>query len=236
MTGDRRKADWELSRAQVRRVDHLAVESLGIPSLLLMENAGRGVAEALLRRGVSIQSPVIVCCGKGNNGGDGLVVARHLEIYEIPVEAIIFDDPASFSPDARTALDILRRTDVPLHQFALPEDLPQLRNQLRRAGWIVDALLGTGFSGVVREPYAAAIEEINVAGAPVLAIDVPSGLDCDTGEVAGVCVRATATATLLARKPGFRVAAAQAWLGDVEVVEIGIPRSAVRGWLGLDHH
>jgi NAD(P)H-hydrate epimerase len=214
-----------LSREQARTLDRIAIEQFGIPGLILMENAGRSCAELLMRLGVSTTSPVMICCGKGNNGGDGMVMARHLEVLEVPVEVILCHDPEQFRGDAAVNFHILGHTDIPVHCLKMPEDLPVLRRHLSRASWVVDALLGTGGTGCVRSPIDEVICEINATGMPILAIDIPSGLDCDLGEAEGAVIRATATAALVAPKPGFRSEQARQYLGEVHVVPIGIPQT-----------
>ncbi|WP_437229328.1 NAD(P)H-hydrate epimerase [Planctomicrobium sp. SH661] len=221
-----------LSREQVRAVDRIAIEEFGIPGMLLMENAGRGCADLLIDQGVCTSSPVVICCGKGNNGGDGFVMARHLEIRGVPVEILIFCSPKEFSGDAALNYRIASRTDIPIHQLNLPDDEEQLVKHLDHASWIVDALLGTGTSGGIRPPLDLVVEKINAAGKPVFAIDIPSGLDCDLGDPVSCCVNATVTATMVATKPGFRSKTGVARTGAVHVVEIGIPQTALAMILG----
>jgi NAD(P)H-hydrate epimerase len=202
-----------LLRSEVRELDRRAIEEFGVPGVVLMENAGRGTVELLLRLGVS--GPVAVCCGKGNNGGDGFVIARHLDNHGMPVRVLLFVRPEEIAGDAAVNYEILRRSEVPV--VNQPESIGE-------AEWIVDALLGTGLSGTVRPPFAEAIEAINSHGARVLAVDIPSGLDCDSGQPLGVPVRADHTATFVAEKAGFALPGASAWLGKVHVVDIGAPR------------
>jgi NAD(P)H-hydrate epimerase len=154
-------------------------------------------------------------------------MARHLEIRGVPVEVLIFHDPQEDSGDAATNFRILRRSDVPIHQLSLPADRVQLEKHLQRASWVVDALLGTGARGPARFPYDLIIDRINAAGRPVFAIDLPSGLDCDLGDPAAHCVRATLTATLVAAKPGFLAPAGKAHVGEVHVLDIGVPRTVL---------
>jgi len=215
-----------LSREQVRSMDRIAMEEFGIPGIILMENAGRGCADLLISQGVCPSSPVVICCGKGNNGGDGFVMARHLEVQEIPVEVLMFSNPREFTGDAATNFRIISRTDIPIHYLNLPGDEAQLEKHLKHASWIVDALLGTGSHGPIRTPYDIVIEKMNESGCPIFAIDVPSGLDCDRGDPISCCVHATVTATMVASKPGFRSSTGKSVVGDVHVVEIGVPRTA----------
>jgi len=216
-----------LSREQVRSMDRIAIEEFGIPGIILMENAGRGCADLLISQGVCPSSPVVICCGKGNNAGDGFVMARHLEVQGIPVEVLIFSNPKDFSGDAATNFKIVSSTDIPVHYFNLPEDEAQLQKHLSHSSWIVDALIGTGSHGTVRPPYSLVVDKINASGRPVFSIDVPSGLDCDCGDPVSCCVRATVTATMVAVKPGFRSKTGKSAVGNVHVVEIGVPRTAL---------
>jgi NAD(P)H-hydrate epimerase len=212
-----------LSRDAVRDVDRVAIEDFGVPGIVLMENAGRNAAELLWAQGLN--GPVVVCCGKGNNGGDGFVVARHLENRGADVRVLLFADPESLHGDAATNWRIVQKAGIPLTVFAGDVDLAALDAELQDAAWIVDALLGTGITGTIRGPYAKIIAAINASSSKVFAVDLPSGLDCDRGEPLGVCVRADVTATFVARKTGFESPAAKEWLGKVHVLDIGIPRA-----------
>jgi len=212
-----------LSRDEVRDVDRRAVEEFGMPSIVLMENAGRGAAELLARLG--IDGRVAVCAGRGNNGGDGFVIARHLEIRGFDVRVLLFADPQSLEGDAATNFRILSAAGTPVSQWTPDVDADRLLQELSSGAWIVDALLGTGMRGTVREPLATVIKAINAADVPVLAVDLPSGLDCDTGQSLGACVQAAHTATFVARKRGFDVQGAKKFTGAVHVIDIGVPRA-----------
>jgi len=212
-----------LSREEVRALDRRAIEEFGVPGVVLMENAGRGAAELLLTLGV--QGPVVVCCGKGNNGGDGLVIARHLDNRGVPVRVLLFARPDELEGDAGINHRIAARAGLPIDIDAgNPVDGEALRQKLAAAQWVVDALFGTGLRGPVRPPFDQVIAVINASGRRVLAVDIPSGLDCDTGRPLGATVRAEHTATFVARKKGFADPAAAAWLGQVHVLDIGAPR------------
>lgn len=219
-----------LTREQVRELDRRATEEYGLLGLVLMENAGRGVAELLVHLGVN--GPVVICCGTGNNGGDGFVIARHLDIRGIPVRIFLFGDPQRLSPDAalnyRIASSSGLGVDVRTEQTL---DEQELTGALAGAGWVIDCLLGTGARGTVRAPLSTVIAAINACGTPVLAADLPSGLDCDTGEPLGLAVRAQHTATFVAPKRGFAIPAAQRYLGQVHVLDIGAPRQLVEQYL-----
>ena len=216
-----------LSRAEVRDVDRRAIEDYGVPGVVLMENAGRGVAEWLVDLG--IEGPVTICAGKGNNGGDGFVIARHLQNRGERVRVLLFCDPQDLKGDAQINYRVIEAADTPLQVFGSEPDIDQLDGELQRSAWLVDALLGTGTQGVVREPSATVIDRINASTAKVLAVDLPSGMDCDTGRPLGCCVRADFTATLVARKLGFDAAGAELYTGEIRVIDIGVPRSMLEG-------
>lgn len=212
-----------LTRAEVRRVDEVAIRDFGMPGIVLMENAGRGAAELLASLGIA--GRVVICAGHGNNGGDGFVIARHLENRGCDVRVLLFADPVRLSVDAATNWTILEAADSPRRVIVGAPDASDLESEFRRADWIVDALLGTGTTGGVREPFRTVIERINASGRRVFAVDLPSGLDCDTGLPLGPCVRAQHTATFVAWKSGFDVPGSEAWTGAVTVVDIGVPRA-----------
>lgn len=210
-----------LSREQVRRVDSLASEKFHIPGIVLMENAGRGAAALLAA--TRIRGPILICAGKGNNGGDGFVMARHLSNGGHEIRVLLFADPATLRGDAAINYRILAASGLAIQVYTERTPAKTLRGEFTTASWLVDALLGTGFQGTVREPWATVIEAMNDSGTPIFSVDLPSGLDCDTGTTSGACIRATQTATFVARKIGFDHPAAQGWTGRVDVVEIGVP-------------
>jgi len=215
-----------LTREQVRALDRLAIETYGVPGIVLMENAGRGAAEVLLS--LVVNGKVVICCGKGNNGGDGLVVARHLDNHRVAVQILLFTRPEKLSGDAENNYQIAARSELPITILGDEEFEPGIVSGiLEEADWIVDALYGTGLQGPVRPPLDGVIDAINASGRKVLAVDLPSGLDCDTGQPMGPTIRADHTVTFVAPKKGFDAPVAQAWLGQVHVVDIGAPRVLV---------
>jgi NAD(P)H-hydrate epimerase len=214
-----------LSRDEVRAVDHRAIADYGVPGVVLMENAGRGAAELLLSLGV--RGPVTICAGKGNNGGDGFVIARHLDIHQVPVRVLVFARPEELSGDAAINFGIIQKSGLPLAFFGPDVTEAALQRELAATEWVVDALFGTGLTGAVRPPFDWVIASINASAARVLAVDIPSGLDCDTGLPMGPTIRAEHTVTFVAAKKGFAEPAAREWLGQVHVVGIGAPRAAL---------
>ena len=218
------------NREQSREVDRRAIQQYGIPGLVLMENAGRGTTDVLCRLGIA--GPVLVCCGKGNNGGDGFVVARHLEIRGYEARVLLWADPAELGGDAAANYAILAKMDVPIEAFGAVHDPDRLARHLAGAAWIVDALLGTGARGEPRPPMDAVVDQLNGSGVPILAIDVPSGLDCDTGQAARHTIRARHTCTFVAMKAGFLPPGAAPYTGDVHVLDIGAPAKLMREVVG----
>lgn len=215
-----------MTRDEVRAVDRRAIDEYGLTGLVLMENAGRGTAALLIELG--IHGPVVVCAGRGNNAGDGFVIARHLENRGDDVRVLLFGPPDDLGGDAGVNLRVVEKAGTPLRVFGPTFDVHELDVELSRAEWIVDALLGTGARGEVREPLATVIRRINAATGRVLAVDLPSGLDCDTGQPLGECVRADHTATFVARKRGFDAPDADKWTGAVHIIDIGVPRAMLR--------
>lgn len=215
-----------LSRKWIREVDRRAIEEYGIPGPVLMENAGRGTADLLCRMG--IDGTVLVLCGRGNNAGDGFVIARHLELRGFRLEVLLCTSPDHLQGDALLNFNVVRKSGIPLHFLADPNVGDHLGERLRAADWIVDAMLGTGAVGAVRPPFDRVIATLNQSGRKVMAVDLPSGLDCDGGPTAGAVVRADVTATFVAWKPGFLVEGARAFTGEVHVMDIGAPRKLIQ--------
>jgi NAD(P)H-hydrate epimerase len=220
MTSDSETTDQPLralTREQVRRVDQYAIRVWGMTGLVLMENAGRGAADVLCELGVD--GTVLVACFRGNNGGDGFVLARHLNLRGCQVEVVLCCPPNELRGDAATNHAILAKTDVPIHAW----DAADVRRRLESADWIIDALLGTGSAGDPRSPLDRVIEDINRSPAKKMAIDVPSGLDCDTAAPGRPTVRADQTCSFVAPKPGLLAESARDYVGRLHVLDIGVP-------------
>jgi hydroxyethylthiazole kinase-like uncharacterized protein yjeF len=223
-----------LDAEAMRAVDRWAIEERGVAGLELMERAGAGVARAVER--LAPDGPVTVLCGKGNNGGDGLVAARLLREAGRTVMVVCTVPPQEFVGDARANLDRLSG-DPPLQLSGAawtgesgPQDAPSSgADVFGGAAVFVDALLGTGFQGEPRGAVAAAIDAINRADAPVVGVDVPSGVDASTGVVRGAAVRAALTVTFHAAKPGLWISPGKAHAGEVQTLDIGVPRGAPGG-------
>jgi NAD(P)H-hydrate epimerase len=211
-----------LTRAQVREIDRRSIEKYHIPGVVLMENAARAVADAAMEMMRGVESPaVLIVCGGGNNGGDGLAVARHLHNRGWAAELLLAADATAYRNEAKTNWQIVQAMGLPITAI-------ENSNALLRGGvdLLVDALFGTGLSSAPRDTRA--IEMMGGHDVPVLSVDIPSGLDCDTGEPLGTaCVRATRTVTFVAEKAGFENPRSRQYLGDVIVGDIGCPRELI---------
>lgn len=220
-----------LTCQQIRELDILAIEHVGIPGLILMENAARCVAEFVYGALVHPQAAwVLVLCGPGNNGGDGFVVARHLHNAGVQCVVALATQSAGLRGDAAINYGICARIGTPLIDATVSAGLEQVRELSRGADVIVDGLLGTGATGEPRGTIAELIRLANGAThARRIAIDIPSGLNADTGAVADPCFKADATVTFVAAKIGFAAPEARRVLGRVLVADIGIPRNLIPG-------
>ena len=223
--------DFPVTREQIREIDRRAIEDFGIKGLILMENAGRACAqEAEEMLAGTGGKEVAVFCGPGNNGGDGFVIARHLSNRGAAVHAYLLgsvDRLLRGAGDAAVNLEIVLNMDIPLTETPDPGAAAAAVEQCNAADLIVDAMLGTGLSGQVREPFLSAIGALNRLKRPVLAVDVPSGLDCNTGTPLGAAVRADRTVTFVLSKKGFLQPEAAEYTGRVVVADISVPRRLI---------
>jgi len=210
-----------LNRQRAREVDRRAVEEYGLSGLVLMENAGRACADTL--REIGATGPVVICCGRGNNAGDGFVIARHLDLWGMTVRVLLFGDPNRLSGDATVNYAVLGKCDVPIVLLDSADD-ERFERALQGADCIIYALLGTGARGAPRPPLDKVIRKLNDHSARRMAVDLPSGLDCDTGEPAKITFRAHHTCTFVAPKAGFAADTAKEFIGAVHVLDIGAPR------------
>jgi len=220
-----------LTRAEVREIDRFAIEEYGLPGVVLMENAGAAAARLLHALAGKPGASVAIACGRGNNGGDGFVMARHLQLLGHDVRLLLACDPQDQRGDAAINFRVAERAGLPLVHLATASSAEWIA-AFRGSRWIVDALLGTGASGPPRGAVAhaiAALNEVRNAGAAdagsvhVFAVDLPSGLDCDTAATPGDCVRADVTATFVAPKAAFTNPAAASFTNAVHVLGIGVP-------------
>jgi hydroxyethylthiazole kinase-like uncharacterized protein yjeF len=222
-----------LTREAVREVDRRATADYGIPSVVLMENAALHLAEVVLDVCESDGPRVLILCGPGNNGGDGLAAARHLHNDGVRVEIVLSGPGSRLNGDAATNLAIDRAMGLPIREASETNPGEAVHAAVAAMGGtdvVVDALLGTGLTRTVTGPTAALIAEVNrlgSEGATVVAADLPSGLDCDSGEPLGAAVRADTTVSFAGLKAGFVRLPAQEYIGDVVVADIGAPRELI---------
>ncbi|HEY5672864.1 MAG TPA: NAD(P)H-hydrate dehydratase [Malonomonas sp.] len=212
-----------ISAAEMQAIDRQAIEQIGIPGVVLMENAGRAATEVFCREFSDFYpGPVLVLAGKGNNGGDGYVMARILADRGWLVQTLVLGNEEKIGGDAALMLDILRQLQLPVF---FVEEARELRSRFAAAEptLLIDALLGTGLVSAVRGLYAEAIEMLNSDGAPVFSVDIPSGIDGSSGRICGSAVRADLTVTFDHAKIGHGSYPAAACVGQLVVVEIGIP-------------
>jgi NAD(P)H-hydrate epimerase len=216
-----------VTAAQMREIDRRAIHEIGIPGVVLMENAGRRVFDEATRMVAAGVGSVLVLCGKGNNGGDGFVVARHLINNGYTVEMYLVGSAEEVSGDAKINLTVLQRMGITVHEVQDDRDVQRIASKLDSAALVIDALLGTGLKGSVTGLYATIISALSGSKARVLSVDVPSGIDADTGEPLGVSVRAEKTVTFQYPKIGFKNPDAAQFLGKLIVADIGIPRTCI---------
>ncbi len=229
--GAHRTVQLVLTREASRLVDRLAVERYGVPSIVLMENAAVALREAALRMlGGETRGGVLIACGPGNNGGDGLALARHLHNAGVAMAIVATKPLAAYSSDAGVQAAIVARMGLAVEDCRGEDAAAPFARAAARLGsppaLVVDALLGTGQTEPARGVVQAAIREVNrigAAGAAVLAVDLPSGLNADTGEPMGEAVHAKVTVTMVAPKPGLLLLRAQAYAGEIVVGDIGAP-------------
>ena len=212
-----------LTGKQMKAFDSQAIEDLGIPSLILMENAGLGVAEAVAERWDVASTHVLALSGKGNNGGDALCAARHLIQWGATAEAIILGSSDGLSEETATQARILQEFGSEIRYIDNDSDAEDLDEALWRADVVLDGLLGIGVQGAVRGLYKPVIERVNDSPAEIVAIDLPSGVEADTGHVEGVAIRADLTVTLEYPKIGLLLYPGHAHVGELIVRTIGYP-------------
>jgi len=227
------------TREEMRELDRKAIEDYLIPGIILMENAGRNVAGEAVKMLKCSHSPqtenshctqkVAVLCGKGNNGGDGYVAARHLHNQGIPVTVFVVANISDIlkEGDASVNLQILLKMKIPVQELSDIVMIKNLAKELYGYDVIIDALFGTGLSGEVREPFKTLINTTNDLRIPIISADIPSGLDANTGEVLGSAVRATKTVTFAVSKKGFYLNEGPSHTGEIIITDISIPKELV---------
>ncbi|MBI3660440.1 NAD(P)H-hydrate dehydratase [Candidatus Acetothermia bacterium] len=220
-----------LTGKAMAELDRIAIDEIGIPRLVLMENAGRSVFQIIQERVSEFaQKKIVIVCGKGNNGGDGLVVARHLMNAGASPQIFVLSLKEELSPDARVNAEIFERSEVSVRYLDDDAQLSELAQVLAHAELVVDAIFGTGFEGAARGLSAQAIELINVSPARVFSIDIPSGVEGDTGYVLGPAVLADVTVTLQLPKLGLFLYPGRGYVGELAIGTVGYPRSLVENF------
>src|SRR5687768_11468675 len=222
-----------LNAAQMREADRFTIEDIGVPSLVLMKNAGRQVVaamEAAYERQLS--GRIAVLCGRGNNGGDGFVVARTLLQRGVDTGVFVIGAVSDVRGDARTNLDILGRLGVTVVEISDEQSWELHFSEISQCTLIVDAILGTGLKAAVTGMLETVIADVNAADIPIVAVDLPSGLSADTPQLPGDCVSAAMTVTLAAPKLPLVLPPGEAYAGDVVIADIGIPYEVIEGLEG----
>ena len=225
-TGDNTDELTIMTRQQVRRFDAWAINTMEIPGVVLMENAARSCVELILQMLAGHPHPkVCIFCGSGNNGGDGFVIARHLFNQGVTVKIVICADTAKIKGDAKINFDICRKMNLPIERVDIDSMgiCKDIEECVEDCDLLVDAILGTGMSGELKSSLTLLISCINSHNLPIVAVDIPSGMDCDTGLPLPVCIEAQATVTFVAIKKGFvECPESEAVTGRVFVADIGI--------------
>lgn len=212
-----------VTAAEMRKIDQDTIEGIGIPGIVLMETAGREIVRAIDRNYPTAQR-IGILVGKGNNGGDGLVIARQLAHTGHDVRIFLVSPSDSFSGEARTNLDIANNLGLHIEE-PLSNVLPHIKSH--RCELLVDAILGTGLRGNVREPITNIINAVNALSIPILAVDLPSGLDADTGKPLGTCINANRTVTIGLPKRGLLLHPGAELSGELEIADIGFPKQVI---------
>ncbi len=217
--------------ASTRELDRLAIEQHNIPGFELMQRAGKAAYNTLLKNWPKVKK-IIVLCGCGNNGGDGFIIAGLAQINNLQVDLFIAGDKSNIKGDAKKALDFsLKRRVITraASEFSNSNIAFKIMNKTEKSESddivLVDALLGTGLSGDVREPYASLINQINSSNLPVLAVDIPSGLCSDTGKIFGDAVKADLTITFIGRKIGLILGSGIELTGNLLFDDLNVPKA-----------
>lgn len=208
---------------EMRRIDASAIKDYGIPSIVLMENAGIACAKEILRYSKILLKKVSIFCGPGNNGGDGFVIARHLFNRGVRPTVFFFQKSADMKADSSVNFKIISKMRLELVDCSKTVKWESIKRSLKSSELVVDALFGSGLSRDIEGPIKALIQKINLSRRPVVSVDIPSGLNADTGDVMGVSIQANLTVTLAAPKKGFYLKKALRYTGKIKVANISIP-------------
>jgi hydroxyethylthiazole kinase-like uncharacterized protein yjeF len=217
-----------VTAAEMQEMDRLTIARHGIPGLKLMESAGTGAVQALRAQFADrLQAGVGIICGKGNNGGDGFVIARHLANQGVRVTVYLLAKTSAVKGDAAANLKRLAELNIEVIEIPDAQVFAKYTSRLDQHGLLVDAILGTGLSSDVRGFFKTVIDYLNQSARPVFAVDMPSGLNSDTGQPCGTCIHAQATATFALPKIGHFIYPGAAYSGRLEIIDIGIPAAVV---------
>lgn len=209
---------------EMQKLDYKAIHEIGIPGVVLMENAGLQVVEEIFNViGNPKGKTITIFAGKGNNGGDGFVIARHLLNAGAEVKVLLFAEVADVTGDAKTNLNILEAMGHKVFPILKPNSVNIVKLSMVYSDLVVDAIFGTGFNGTVPEHVGKVIDIINSSGKPVIAVDIPSGLGANTGKAKGPCIRATGTVTFAQTKIGLIIEQGPEFVGKLTVADISIP-------------
>ena len=213
---------------QMQELDQKAIEAYKIPGIVLMENAGRGAADLISSAFPDLQNrKIAVVAGKGNNGGDGFVIARHLFNHGISVKVFLLTDPKALRGDSEINYHIFSRMKGEVIPIPSSKDYQKLKKDLERFDLLIDAIFGTGLDAEVRGYYREVIDHLNTLQKPIVAIDIPSGLDANTGKPLGTAIRASLTITFGLPKIGHLVSPGSDYAGTLKVIDISIPKRLV---------
>ncbi|MEZ5063318.1 MAG: NAD(P)H-hydrate dehydratase [bacterium] len=222
-----------MTASEMREIDRKAIEEFGVPSLDLMERAGGGAAQVIAAIGLDPDKPVVILCGKGNNGGDGFVAARHLRQFGADVVCWMMGERDEMTSDALRNLVAAEESGVRIRSFRVDENEAELAEDLAKCQYAVDAMLGTGAKGALRDPIRRLTHLMNDSEARTFALDVPTGLDADTGEVDPDCVQAMMTITFGFPKRGLYALPGRDYCGDITVIDLAYPEESVEVSTGV---
>ncbi|MEA3385264.1 MAG: NAD(P)H-hydrate epimerase, partial [Thermodesulfobacteriota bacterium] len=217
-----------VTAAQMQQLDQRTIKEFSIPGLIFMENAGRGIFELICRHfAARLHQGVTILVGPGNNGGDGFVIARHLNQEGVKVELLILAPGEKFRGDALTNYNIVKKLGLHITECLDSGSLSTMSEPIEKSGLIVDAIFGTGLVRKITGRFARCIEMVNASPAPIVAVDISSGLSTDTGRPLGTAIQADLTATMALAKPDLVLHPGTEYVGELHIVEIGIPDTAV---------
>jgi len=209
---------------QMKRLDRRTIRERGVPGIVLMENAGKGATEAILRRFPNLlRKKIAIIAGRGNNGGDAFVIARHLINRKAMVNILLLAEKEAIRGDAKKSLDILTKDGIQVKELATLGEFEAIRDDLLSHDLIIEGILGTGLNSEVKGYYREVISTLNAMGKPIVAIDIPSGLEATSGTPLGICIKAAFTPTFGLPKVGQIIHPGVEFVGELEVIDIGIP-------------